>query len=419
MKARKNWITAAGFAALVFLSGCSAGAVPAVETVIAPLPLASTVTSPAPTAEPTPAPPAVRSIAAGWGFTLALTDAGNVKCWGAGSVCDGSTVNKSTPVDVAGLAGIAAIAAGGGHACALTDAGGVKCWGLNNFGQLGNYTREASTDPVDVAGLSGGVAAISAGGGHTCALTQTGGVKCWGQNDFGQLGDGTQNLSRVPVDVLGLNGGVRAIASGGTHTCAVLESGGVRCWGFNGSGQLGNPDTDVAGRYQPVPADVQGLSEAAVEAAAGFAVTCVRTERGGVKCWGQRGNGQLGDGLAPEGQKQSSFLPVDVFGLAEGAVSIAVGGGTACAVTGAGALFCWGTQTGAEDPAARDLSFAPVPVSGFSGGVATVSAGDMHVCVLTDSGIVKCWGNNLHGQLGDGTTENRHLPVEVVGLTQV
>jgi alpha-tubulin suppressor-like RCC1 family protein len=400
---------------LGFLAGCSAGAAPAAGTEIPPPPTSPVVPSSTPTAKPAPEP-AVRSIAAGMGFTLALTDAGAVKCWGSGSVCDGGTVNKSVPVDRPGLGGgVRAIAAGGGHACALTEGGGVKCWGLNNFGQLGDDTRANSSAPVDVVGLSSGVAAISAGGSHTCALMETGGVQCWGENGFGQLGDGTLDIRRTPVDVLGLTGGVRAIAAGGTHTCAVLDGGGVKCWGFNGNGQLGNPGTSVSDRYQPVPADVQGLSEPAVEAAAGFAVTCIRTERGGVQCWGQRGNGQLGDGLAPEAQKAFSSLPVDALGLTEGAAAIAVGGGTSCALTAGGAVLCWGTQTGAEDPAARDSSFAPIPVSGLSG-VAALAAGDMHVCVLTAAGTVKCWGVNSNGQLGDGTTENRAVPVDVVGL---
>ncbi len=402
----------AGCATAVESPGNSEGPVP---------PLQQPTPTPYLPAEPTPesttSAPAIRAIAAGSGVTLALTDSGAVKCWGSGHLCDGSTVNKHAPVDKMDLpGGVTALTAGGGHACALMQGGAVKCWGQNNFGQLGNDTRTNSSAPVNVVGLSTGVIAVAAGGSHTCALLDSGGVMCWGQNDSGQLGNGTLDLSRIPVDVTGLAGRARAIAAGGTHTCAVMEDGGVMCWGFNGNGQLGNTDTvGFEGRYRSTPKEVEGLTDA-VDVAAGFAVTCVRTAAGGVHCFGQRGNGQLGDGVPPEGQKELSGKPVDVLGLSEGTAAVALGMGTSCALTAAGAVLCWGTQTGAEDPAARDISFAPVPVGGLAGGVTAITAGDMHVCILTAGGTVKCWGMNALGQLGDGTTKNRAVPVEVIGL---
>src|SRR5262249_55067635 len=117
-----------------------------------------------------------------------------------------------------------------GHACALKRGGAVRCWGANDAGQLGNGTLAGSAVPVSVAGLSSGVTAVAAGGGHTCALLTSGKVKCWGDNFFGQLGNGTRTSSALPVDVVGLEG-VTAIAAGAISTCAIAAGGRVSCWG--------------------------------------------------------------------------------------------------------------------------------------------------------------------------------------------
>jgi alpha-tubulin suppressor-like RCC1 family protein len=148
------------------------------------------------------------------------------------------------------LQNITAIAAGGYHTCAVTAGGGVKCWGKNRTGALGDGTTVNRRTPVDVVGLSSGVTAIAAGNDHTCAVTASGGVKCWGANGFGGLGDGTTVSRSTPVEVVGLSSGVTAIAAGFGHTCSVPASGGARCWGANGFGQLG--DGTTANRSTPV-----------------------------------------------------------------------------------------------------------------------------------------------------------------------
>ena len=249
----------------------------------------------------------VAAIAAGDDHTCALTASGGVKCWGtnwSGQLGDGTTDDRLTPVDVSGLSsGVTAIAASRYHTCALTVSGGVMCWGA---GPLGDGTTDARLIPVDVSGLSSGVTAIAAGGNHTCALTASGGVKCWGENAFGQLGDGTIDARLTPVDVSGLSSGVTAIAAGVSHTCALTVSGGVKCWGENGDGQLGN-GTDYS-RLTPV--DVSGLSSGVVDIAAGWRHTCALTASGGVKCWGSNDYGQLG--IVP-----GIWIPVDVMVMAQ------------------------------------------------------------------------------------------------------
>ncbi len=248
------------------------------------------------------------TFAAGARHTCAVTDADAVKCWGdngSGQLGDGTNTTRTTPVDVNGLGRVKAIAAGADHTCAVTDGGAVKCWGANSQGQLGDGTRTTSSTPVDVKGL-GGVKAIAAGELHTCAVTDAGAVKCWGDNGSGQLGDGTYKTSVTPVDVSGLGGGVKAIAAGADHSCALTDGGAVKCWGYNAYGQLG----DGRGAGSNTPVDVSGLGGGVKAIAAGAAHTCAVTEGGTAKCWGNNEGGQLGDGT-----RTDSTTPVDVSGL--------------------------------------------------------------------------------------------------------
>ena len=142
------------------------------------------------------------------------------------------------------------------HTCALLSTGAVKCWGYNQYGQLGDNSQTNRLTPVAVSGLSSGVTAISAGFHHTCALLSTGAVKCWGYNAYGQLGDNSQTQRLTPVDVSGLSSGVTAISAGYLHSCAFLSTGAVKCWGGNNFGQLG--DNSQTTRLTPVA--VSGIS---------------------------------------------------------------------------------------------------------------------------------------------------------------
>ena len=350
----------------------------------------------------------VASVATGFVHTCALTSAGGVKCWGNndyGQLGDGSTTDRTTAADVVGLAnGVAAISLGYSHSCALTVAGGVKCWGYNG-GTLGDGTSDNHSTPVDVVGLASGVVSISAGAGHNCALTAGGAVKCWGSNDRGQLGDGTFDLHFIPVDVSGLAAGVSAVNAGGFHTCALLSGGGVKCWGEGSYGALGDGSSSTSS----TPVDVVGLASGIAALAGGYSHTCARTIGGGVKCWGDNSNYQLGNGSTG-----TSLTPSDVTGLASGIAAITAGGDHSCARTTGGGIKCWGLNIWGElgDGTKVDRS-TPIDVSGFTSGATAVLAGGEHTCALTPGGGVKCWGYNLEGQLGNGELGYKTAPVLV------
>jgi alpha-tubulin suppressor-like RCC1 family protein len=245
------------------------------------------------------------------------------------------------PVAVSGLStGFAANSAGGYHTCALTTAGGVLCWGYNAEGQLGGYSNGGPV-PVAVTGLSSGVAAISAGIYHTCALTTAGGVLCWGYNGNGQLGDNSTTYSPVPVAVSGLSSGVAAISAGSAHTCALTTGGAAQCWGYNADGQLGNSSATDS----HVPVAVSGLSSGATTISAGFYHTCALTTGGAAKCWGYNGFGNLGNNST-----SNAGVPVAVSGLSSGVTAISAGLVDTCAVGAPGVPMCWGDDLAVNSP---------------------------------------------------------------------
>ncbi|MBY6242728.1 chromosome condensation regulator RCC1 [Methylosinus sp. Sm6] len=270
--------------------------------------------------------------------TCALTQAGAVECWGdnsKGQLGDGTTIRRHTPVAVSGLSsGVVAIAAGHFHSCALTSGGAVKCWGLDTLGQLGDDGVDyLQSTPRSVVGLSSGVVAITAGGYHSCALTSAGAVKCWGWDTYGQLGDGTsRRLHYTPLAVKGLSSGVVAIAAGHVHTCALTSSGAVKCWGRNNYGQLG--DGTRTGRRAPV--DVATLSNSVVAIGTGSRHSCAVTSAGDGKCWGSNYDGQLGDG------SKTDRLTPDRVSFLHGVTAIGGGVNYTCASTNAGFVRCWG-----------------------------------------------------------------------------
>jgi len=290
------------------------------------------------------------------------------------------------------LHGATAIAPGGAHACAVTADRKAVCWGDNRYGQLGNGATAGSETPVRVSRLSN-VTALAAGERHTCAALATGRVECWGANDLGQLANLTMRATSMPE--LTPVGPATQIAAGRGHTCAVLINGAVVCWGDNRTGQTGAQRHSRARPSLPVivPNVVQ-----AVSVAAGAEHSCAVQEDGRVLCWGDNHFGQLGHGI----REDHSFppRPVPVDGKAR---AVTAGRLHTCALLRDGTVECWGRGIDGQlgDGLKRD---SPRPVRVLrvdpAGGtaplekVAAVTAGSRHTCALLEGGKVYCWGSN-------------------------
>jgi alpha-tubulin suppressor-like RCC1 family protein len=335
---------------------------------------------------------------------------------GNGELGNGGITSSGAPVAVNQLSEAAAISAGGYHNLALLDNGTVSAWGYNGYGELGDGTDITSLTPVEVRDLHG-VTAVSAGEFHSLALLSSGNVVAWGGNNDGQLGNGSIANSDVPVAVGGLSG-VTAISAGGCgrfpegHSLALLSNGRVMAWGDNDYGQLGDGNT----ANSDVPVEVSGLKEV-VAISAGEFFSLALLKNGTVLAWGRNDLGQLGDAGT-----QNSDVPVAVQQLS-GATAISAGScggspeGHSLALLGNGTVKSWGYNAFGElgDGNATN-SDVPVEVSGLTG-VTAISAGGSHSLALRNNGTIAAWGGNYSGQLGTDSPTGSDVPVEIAGLS--
>jgi alpha-tubulin suppressor-like RCC1 family protein len=407
--------------------------------------------------------------------TCALLTDGTVRCWGknvAGQLGDGTRTLRLNPVQVLTgdalqgsdvLSGVVSVSAGGRHTCAVLADGTVRCWGSNVGGSLGVGTTAIAGSATAVAVLASGtpdddpaapmltdVTQISAGNAHTCALLTSGEVRCWGANRYGQLGVGlTFQQFDSPTSVLAsgsLGGidpsdpavplsGVVQVSAGDSHTCALLSSGEVRCWGRNASGELGDGTTGM--RVNPVPVGGSAALSDVEAIAAGGSHTCALVSGGTVRCWGANDSGALGDGTTTSSLNPTAVLASGAPGSdpaspeLAGVTRITSGGQHTCALIGGAGdaeVRCWGanasgqlgagTLVAALNPAGV-LAAGSTPGSQNLTGVAQVSAGDVHTCASMLDGSSRCWGDNgrgsAQGRLGIGVDVFvRSNPVDVL-----
>lgn len=345
--------------------------------------------------QPVPMLTGIASIAAGGQSTCAVASDGTVTCWGAngnGELGDGTTIDRATPTQVPGAMAIANVAVGRGHTCALGRDGSVTCWGNDTWGQLGDGASNTVRPGVfGTVALSGPATALALGSRDTCAIVD-GAARCWGDNRYAGLGDGTTNNASTPVAVPGLSG-LTAIASGGAHSCAIDGGGAVSCWGHDDHGQLGDNETTAK---VTTPVAVAGVT-GAVEIHAYTSGTCARTGDGSVWCWGRGDNGKAGDGKSSYNNLQA----VKVVNVS-GATQLAVGADMRCALAAGGTVWCWGGNWAGQigDGTYEDRATA-VQVPGLTGATA-IAAGDDHACAVLADSTVECWGDDTRGELGDG-----------------
>lgn len=325
---------------------------------------------------------------------------GTAWCWGwnvFGQLGDGTTQDRLSPVRVSTLGpDVAQLAASRITGCARRSDGTLWCWGANGNGAVGDGTTEDRSSPVQVAALGGAVAAVAVATAHTCARRSDGTLWCWGVNWDGTVGDGTTEDRSSPVQVAGLGTGVKQVSAGENHACACKSDGTVWCWGWNLQGAVGVPSMPPF--KELVPVQVAALGATVVEVAAGAERTCARKSDGTLWCWG---SDWLGDGAI-----HIRSPPVQVALLGSSVAEVSVGFTHTCARKTDGTLWCWGQNDhGAVGDGTTSDRSLPVQVASLGASVAQVSATDEDTCALTTDGAVWCWGRNTYGDVGDGTTD--------------
>jgi len=377
-----------------------------------------------------PALPRAVDLALGAFHTCAGFDDGGVRCWGTGgyigsgnaaTIGDDETPDSIGPVLVGGP--VKQIAAGWYHTCAVLQSGALRCWGNGLAGELGyGNTLNIGDDetPASAGDVNVGakILQVSAGPSHSCALLSSGNVRCWGKNDHFQLGyaspasigDDESPASASVVDVGGL---VTQVAAGWEHTCVLLDTGKVRCWGKSLGGTLGYGNDEIIGDDEtPASAGDVDVGGTVTQIVAGMLHTCALLDTGKVRCWGEGLDGRLGYGNTQnigDDETPASAGDVDVGGSVK---MLAAGDYATCALLDTGKVRCWGSGLNGElgQASTQSIGDDETPASAGDidlGGTATrIDVGFLHACAILDTGAVRCWGRASTGALGYGNTND-------------
>ncbi len=359
----------------------------------------------APEADAATTPTAYGTVAAGEVFSCALRPDGKVQCWGSnyqGKLATGDETPHYAPTAAKIVPSATAIAAYLDHGCAIVAGGKVVCWGGSGTGAANGQPAISAVIAVDIAKP---VVRLALGNAFTCALDGDGGVWCWGDNQLGQLGDGTKT-SRSAAKLVGGIGKVVSLAAGGEHVCVATTDQKVACWGQFAS------NWDALGPQQPYtkPTVLPGLANVAQVAAGGLNSCAIATD-GAVTCWGDNTAGLLGVG--DDAYHDGPTAATAIGKVKQLAIS---SGGYACAIGADNGLRCWGAGgQGQLGNSQAGPSIQPVTVTGVSGAV-EVAVGTNHTCAATAAGSVWCWGGNDQGQVGNGATDNEPVPTQMIGV---
>jgi alpha-tubulin suppressor-like RCC1 family protein len=363
-------------------------------------------------------------VSSGTLHTCGLTQGGRAYCWGSddlGQLGNGAapTGDQGVPTPVQMPAGVSfsSITAGSYHTCALGTGGSAYCWGTDNSGRLGNGSTSTldqhSPSPVVMpTGVS--FSSITAGLFHTCAVGSNGSAYCWGYDAHGQLGNGPNSTSQTSPSPVQVPVGVSfsSITAGSDHTCALDSNGRAYCWGSDAAYQLGDDFPGNTSTPSPVKMPV-GVSFSSIDA--GSYHTCALGSDGSAYCWGNDGNGKLGNGST---QTLNQDVPSQVVAVGVSFSSITAGEYHTCAVGSDGSAYCWGYDGNGQLGNGSTLTLdqhSPSAVQMPQGvSFSSITAGSGHTCA-PPSGPAYCWGRNSSRQIGDGTALDRAAPVVVAG----
>lgn len=358
-------------------------------------------------------------VAAGEFHSMLLTSSGKVFTWGRnnrGQLGDGTVNLSETPIDITSqFSGrVVKIATGDLHSFALTQDGTFYAWGQNAFTGFTDDRETFHTTPVDTTGLlPERITSLAVGAGHYLALTEGGRLFSWGENDHGQLGNGSTGDSSSPVEITGsIRGEVTSIAAGRNHSLAITSDGRLWSWGRNNVGQLGNSENcGNCNRLLPQDQSHHLPTSGIKSVAAAYDHSLAVTSDGVTLTWGFNVYGQLGNGSIDR-----SPSPSDISGRIPGAVKSVLTATThSLALTESGSLFSWGdNRYGKLGNGSKSRSLTPIGLSSrIQGSVNSAAAGTEHSLAVTGTGRVYAWGDNTHGQLGDGTRNESSVPIDI------